>query len=149
MSDADYKAVSMMRCPQCDSDENARTNYSASVDGRIGIDVTCDSCGASWTSYEGTVDLPRVDQLKMDVEYAPVEIDPPTSHDITAVHLMPLTDNVIRRMKKGELLSMAIDLDIDDCTKMSKLTLVEKLIEFRECLISNWMETHDIDGVNL
>ena len=126
MTDEEYKLVTESVCPVCGSGEHARTSFGNITSTGRCVDVVCDECGAAWSVYavgDGSL------QEQMCI---PETLDKaPSPRDVAMDDLLHLSDNKLRRMKKGELIALAIDLDEDDIARLNKPEMVEALICIR------------------
>ena len=90
------------------------------------MDVVCDECGAAWSLY-ATGDGSLQEQMRI-----PETLDKaPSPRDVAMDDLLHLSDNKLRRMKKSELIALAIDLDEDDIARLNKPEMVDALICIR------------------
>ena len=126
MTDDEYKLVTKCSCPVCGSSEHARTSFGNITSTGRCIDIVCEECGAAWSVY-ATGDGSPQEQMRI-----PEVLDKaPSPRDMAMDGLLHLSDNKLKRMKKGELIALAIDLDEDDIARLNKPEMVEALICIR------------------
>lgn len=126
MTDEEYKLVTKSVCPVCGSGEHARTSFGNITSTGRCVDVVCDECGAAWSLY-AVGDGSLQEQIRI-----PEVLDKaPSPRDVAMDDLLHLSDNKLRRMKKSELIALAIDLDEDDIARLNKPEMVEALICIR------------------
>lgn len=131
MTDDEYKRVTECVCPVCGSDGHARTSYGNITSTGRCVDVVCDSCGAAWSIYASGDDMWEQQQIPL-LEVDPPENVCPSAKDMAFDELQHLSDNKLRHMKKGELISIAVDLGEDDIVYLSKPEMIETLIAIRD-----------------
>lgn len=134
MTDAEYEIVSQSYCPYCGSRGTAQTNYSNIHSTFRNVDLTCDACGQSWSISEKTGSLR---QLYVVPELLVIEV----SKDAIAKaaegfanrdkrELKSLSDNMLRHMRKSELVLLADEYGIST-DKATKAQLISSLITER------------------
>lgn len=129
MTDAEYKLITQSECPYCSSRDTARTNYSNVHPTFRNVDITCDSCGGSWSISEQTGPIRQL-QLSNDTVRAN------KSHfNESKADLSRLSDNKLRHMRKSELVLLAERCGLIGegmISGMTKPQLVSALIRKRE-----------------
>lgn len=126
MTDEEYKLVTESVCPVCGSSEHARTSFGNITSTGRCIDVVCEECGAAWSVYAKGDDSPQeqtINHYTLDKA--------PSPRDVAMDDLLHLSDNKLKRMKKSELIALAIDLDEDDIARLNKPEMIEALIHIR------------------
>lgn len=126
MTDEEYKLVTESVCPVCGSSEHARTSFGNIMSKGRCVDVVCEECGAAWSVYAKGDDSPKEQTINHDA------LDKaPSPRDVAMDDLLHLSDNKLKRMKKSELIALAIDLDEDDVARLNKPEMVEALVRIR------------------
>lgn len=127
MTDEEYRLVTKSVCPVCGSSEHARTSFGNITSTGRCVDVVCDECGAAWSLYAAD----GGSSLQESMCIPEVLDEAPSPRDVAMDDLLHLSDNKLKRMKKGELIALAIDLNEDDIARLNKPEMVEALICIR------------------
>lgn len=139
MTDAEYKLVTQSECPYCGSQGTARTNYSNIHSTFRNVDITCDSCGKSWSISEQTGPIRQLSLFPCEVAVVVAENTVVRAAEGDSKPQRPdlsgLSNNKLNHMRKSELVLLA-----DKCgvvseamsVGMTKENLVKLLIRERD-----------------
>lgn len=135
MTDAEYEIVSQSYCPYCGSRGTAQTNYSNIHSTFRNVDLTCDACGQSWSISEKTGSLRQLsvgpDMLVIEVSKDAIAKATEDSVNRGKRELKSLSDNMLRHMRKSELVLLADEYGIST-DKATKAQLISSLITERD-----------------
>lgn len=135
MTDAEYEIVSQSYCPYCGSHGTAQTNYSNIHSTFRNVDLTCDACGQSWSISEKTGSLRQLsvgpDMLVVEVSKDAIAKATEDSINRGKRELKSLSDNMLRHMRKSELVLLADEYGIS-INKATKAQLISSLITERD-----------------
>lgn len=134
MTDAEYEIVSQSYCPYCGSRGTAQTNYSNIHSTFRNVDLTCDACGQSWSISEKTGSLRQLyvgpELLVIEVSKDAIAKAAEGSANRDKRELKSLSDNMLRHMRKSELVLLADEYGIST-DKATKAQLISSLITER------------------